>query len=219
MKYVVRLLVTTVALLILLIAAETVSARSKAYAGKDAGTDDQNKDRAGAGRKRVNERARHGRGYSPPAPGRQTRGNAKPCSQPDYRQFDFWLGEWEVKAGGQPAGTNSVQLVSGSCALLENWTGRGGGDGKSLNFYNAATGKWHQVWVGSGGGVLELAGEYKDGAMRLAGETRKKDGGRRLERLTFFNLSSDHVRQLWEQSADEGKTWSVAFDGDYIRKK
>ena len=29
----------------------------------------------------------------------------KPCSQPEYRQFDFWLGEWEAfDTNGQKAG-------------------------------------------------------------------------------------------------------------------
>ncbi len=145
--------------------------------------------------------------------------NANPCGQPLFRQFDFWVGEWEVKAGGKPAGTNSVQLVSSSCALLENWTGNGGGDGKSLNYYDASTGKWHQLWVGSGGGALALSGAFTDGAMRLAGETLNQNGSRVRQKLTFFRLSPDHVRQLWEQSTDEGKTWTVVFDGDYLRKK
>ncbi|MFN7946849.1 MAG: hypothetical protein U0Z53_15965 [Blastocatellia bacterium] len=149
----------------------------------------------------------------------QAQRNASPCGDAYHHQFDFWIGEWNVKAGGQQAGTNSVQQVSGGCALLENWKGSGGGDGKSLNFYNPATGKWHQLWVGSGGNILELSGEYKDGAMRLAGEKRRPDGARMLTRLTFFNLAADRVRQLWEQSTDEGKTWSVVFDGEYLRKK
>jgi hypothetical protein len=29
----------------------------------------------------------------------------------------------------------------------------------------------------------------------------------------------DRVRQLWESSDDGGKSWTVAFDGLYVRKK
>jgi hypothetical protein len=29
----------------------------------------------------------------------------------------------------------------------------------------------------------------------------------------------DYVRQLWEQSTDDGKTWNTVFDGHYRRKK
>lgn len=144
-----------------------------------------------------------------------------PCrSRPEYRQFDFWVGEWDVQnPQGQPAGTNSVQLILGDCVLLENWTGARGGQGKSFNVYNAATGKWQQTWVDNSGNVLELAGEYRDGQMRFTGETPGRGGAKTLERLTFTRISADRVRQFWEQSADGGKTWTVAFDGTYIRKK
>src|SRR5262245_7172783 len=144
-----------------------------------------------------------------------------PCDAvPEYKQFDFWIGEWEVtNPQGRLAGTNSIQRILSGCIILENWTGSQGGTGKSMNFYNSNTGKWQQVWISGTGGVLELSGEYRDGAMRFEGKTMKKDQSQTLEKLTFFNLGRDEVRQLWEQSTDGGKTWSVAFDGRYRRKK
>ena len=82
--------------------------------------------------------------------------SAKPCgAKPEYRQFDFWIGEWDVQAGGKQAGTNSVQLILGECVIFENWTGAGGTAGKSFNIYNAAKGKWQQTWVDSSGSVLD----------------------------------------------------------------
>lgn len=69
------------------------------------------------------------------------------------------------------------------------------------------------------GSLLELRGDYKDNQMRLEGVTTGGDGKQQLERLTFTKISADRVRQLWEQSTDGGKTWKVAFDGMYIRKK
>ena len=144
-----------------------------------------------------------------------------PCkSKPEYRQFDFWVGEWDVFGPkGRQAGTNSVQLILNDCVVFENWTGAGGGHGKSFNVYNAAKGKWQQTWVDSTGSVLELLGEYKDGEMRFAGESTGPGGKKLMNRLTFSKLSPDKVRQFWEQSEDEGKTWTVAFDGTYIRRK
>jgi hypothetical protein len=146
--------------------------------------------------------------------------STKPCSsQPEYRQFDFWIGEWDVQAGGQQAGTNSVQLILDKCVVFENWVGAKGMSGKSFNIYNAAKGKWQQTWVDDRGAVLELLGEFKDGAMRLAGDTTRGAGKKVLHRLTFTPLEGDRVRQFWETSNDDGKTWNVAFDGLYIRKK
>jgi hypothetical protein len=144
-----------------------------------------------------------------------------PCkSRPEYRQFDFWVGEWDVRnPQGQQAGTNSVQLILGDCVVFENWTGARGGHGKSFNVYNAAKGKWQQTWVDNSGGVLELFGEYKDNQMRLTGERKGTDGSVTLQRLTFTKLADGGVRQLWDQSTDGGKTWTVAFDGTYVRKK
>lgn len=149
-----------------------------------------------------------------------TKPPAKPCAaRPEYRQFDFWIGEWDVQAGGQQAGASSVQLILGDCVIFENWTGARGMTGKSFNIYNAAKGKWQQTWVDSTGNVLELYGEFKDGAMRLVGEKPGPNGGKIINKLSFFPLEGGRVRQLWESSQDDGKTWSTAFDGLYIRKK
>jgi tetratricopeptide (TPR) repeat protein len=143
----------------------------------------------------------------------------RPCSfAPEYKQFDFWVGEWNVQNRGQQAGTNSVQRILDGCVLLENWTSASGSTGKSFNFYDASTGKWQQTWVDSTGNVLNLNGEYKANALRFTGETRSRTGTRTMHHLTFFNLGPDRVRQLWEQSTDDGKTWNVVWDGTYIRK-
>lgn len=146
--------------------------------------------------------------------------NARPCTvTPEHRQFDFWVGEWNVyNPQGTQVGTNTIENVVGGCIVMENWTGAGGFVGKSMNFYDPATRKWRQTWVDGRGSVLDFAGEFKDAAMRYTGETAGANGARTLARLTFFHLGPDRVRQLWEQSSDGGKTWSVVFDGMYLRK-
>jgi tetratricopeptide (TPR) repeat protein len=145
----------------------------------------------------------------------------RPCQfAPEYKQFDFWVGEWNVETPqGQPAGKNLIQRVEEGCIIMENWTGAQGGSGKSINFYNASTGKWRQTWVDSRGGVTEYQGEYKDGAMRFDGDPLTQNGQKTLRRLTLSTLGPDRVRQLFEQSADDGKTWSTQYDLIYVRKK
>lgn len=144
----------------------------------------------------------------------------KPCAAEGskHRQFDFWIGDWDVKVNDKQAGTNEVKLILGECVLFENWTGAGGSSGKSFNFFNRSNGKWHQTWVDDRGGVLELDGEFTDGAMRFSGETRDAKGAVTLQKLTFFPISDGRVRQLWESSSDDGQTWKTVFDGLYLRK-
>lgn len=143
----------------------------------------------------------------------------KPCSSAEARQFDFWLGEWEVFAGGKLAGRNKISSASGGCALLEEYEGVKGYQGKSLNFYNTGIGKWQQLWVGSAGDILLLTGDYKDGKMVLEGESTQQDT-KVLDRITWHNNSAEGtVRQVWEKSSDEGKTWKIVFDGLYKKKQ
>lgn len=146
---------------------------------------------------------------------------AQPCkASPEYRQLDFWVGEWDVQGPkGRAVGASSVHLILGDCVVFENWTGAGGSTGKSFNLYDARVRKWKQFWVDNQGGMLEFTGEFKDGAMRYTGASTAQDGTPVIDRLTFFPLAEGRVRQLWEQSPDQGKTWKTVFDGTYIRKK
>jgi len=152
-----------------------------------------------------------------PAPAAEER---PPCSAPAHRQFDFWVGEWEVRApDGALAGTNRITTIQSGCALQENWEGASGTTGTSLNAYDPARGRWHQTWVDSHGSLLLLEGEFKEGKMVLAGATPSPKGGTLRDRITWEPTSGGAVRQLWEQSSDGGKSWSVAFDGRYTRRR
>jgi tetratricopeptide (TPR) repeat protein len=146
--------------------------------------------------------------------------NATPCDTAEVnRQFDFWLGEWEVQTPqGQHAGNSSIQRILGGCVVLENWSGLGGLDGKSFNIYNPAMKKWQQYWVDSSGRATLYIGEAAGGEMRYLAEAGLQNG--KVDRkMTFTRLSPDKVRQLGEMSTDGGKTWAVAYDLIYVRKK
>lgn len=144
--------------------------------------------------------------------------DSEPCTALEYRQFDFWVGEWTVTQGDKVVGRNRIEPILGACALLENWVSASGSAGRSLNFYDRATGKWHQTWIDASGEPLLLDGTFSGGAMRLQGvRPGEAKGSKLMHRITWTPLPSGQVRQFWETSSNGGKQWEVAFDGTYTR--
>jgi hypothetical protein len=143
-----------------------------------------------------------------------------PCSAPEHRQFDFWVGEWVVSGPkGQQAGINRIEKVENGCAIQENWTSARGPTGRSLNIYDPASKRWIQVWAGADGSLLLLQGAYDGGKMVMEGTSIGQSGTEVRDRITWSPLPGSRVRHLWEQSSDGGKTWSVIFDGTYSRAR
>lgn len=148
------------------------------------------------------------------------RKNATPCAyDPNFREFDFWIGKWDVKnPAGQVVGQSTIQLIEGDCVIYEHYETARGYSGRSFNVYNKQKGKWQQFWVDNRGAVLEFTGELVGTELRYIGTSKQSDGVQVLHKLTFFNLSPTTLRQLWEQSTDGGTTWRIVFDGMYHRK-
>jgi hypothetical protein len=142
-----------------------------------------------------------------------------PCADEKSHEFDFWIGEWQVWSGDDSAGTNSIQPILDGCVLQESWLGARGSAGSSFNFYNPQTGKWQQFWVWRRGTTLELSGGYAEGKMTLEGDSVGRDGETVRNRITWYDNEDQTVRQHWQVSKDNGKTWQTAFDGLYRRKK
>jgi hypothetical protein len=144
-----------------------------------------------------------------------------PCLAPEYRQFDFWVGDWDVlDPAGNVVGTNKVTREYDGCVVQEHWEARGPQKqiGSSFNTYNPGTRQWHQTWVDSTGGFLLLDGVFTDGRMVLSADMVNKRG-RLKHRIAWTPQGDGRVRQFWETSADDGKTWKPAFDGVYVRAK
>ncbi len=144
----------------------------------------------------------------------------RPCSTADHRQFDFWIGDWDVKGpNGQIAGRNRIEMIEGGCGLQENWTSAGATPttGRSINAYSAGDKKWHQIWLGSGGGLMHLSGTFQGDTLTMGGVTTTPSGQTVHNRLAFTKRGDGSVRQFWEQSAD-GKSWKTAFEGIYTRR-
>jgi hypothetical protein len=145
-----------------------------------------------------------------------------PCQAAEQRQFDFWIGRWDVFApDGKKAGENSIEPIDGGCALQERWRGSGGFSGTSLNSWNRATRQWHQHWIDNQGGLLRLAGGLEGASMVLSGAQPHpaKAGATQRHRITWTPLPDGAVRQWWQTSDDDGTRWTTAFDGRYVRQR
>ena len=96
----------------------------------------------------------------------------------------------------------------------------GGVSGKSFNIFNADTGHWEQFWVDNSGSRLHLSGGRDGEKMVLRGVQDKANaqtGLRQHERITWTPNADGSVRQHWETSNDDGRTWATSFDGLYRR--
>lgn len=149
-----------------------------------------------------------------------------PCAVSEQRQFDFWVGEWDLTwPGNNPGevqhGTNSIRRELDNCVVEENFSG--GSDmhlrGKSVSLFDTRAAKWKQTWVDNEGGYLDFVGEFKDGQMILAREVTRPDGTRAIQRMVFKNIGADEFDWSWESSKDVGKTWQVQWPIHYKRRK
>ena len=140
-----------------------------------------------------------------------------PCSDPAYRQFDFWVGKWDVfRPDGKVAGTNRIEKEYGGCVLHERYTTPGRYTGESLNSYDPARKVWHQTWVDNSGMLLLLEGQFNGKSMVLEGKTLDNAAKETKHRITWTPNADGSVRQLWE-STDAKGAWTVTFDGLYKR--
>lgn len=136
------------------------------------------------------------------------------CSEYPHRQFDFWLGNWEVTEDGEPVGRTRVSLRHDNCVVAEEWTGVDGSTGTGLSLYDASSGEWRQAWVDSHGTLLLLSGGMEGASMIMRGAVRGH-GGRpdTLHHVTWTMNDDGTVEQLWQSSTDHGHTWAVQLNG------
>ena len=154
---------------------------------------------------------------NPPAP-------PNPCSAPEQKQLDFWVGEWDLtwpgaKPGDTGHGTNSIRRILDGCVVQENFSG---GDsmplrGTSVSIFDV-TGEWRQTWVDNQGAYINLAGGLTNGQMILQSESVGPNGVKSLHRMLWKNITANELDWSWEISSDGGKTWQVQWPIHYRRK-
>lgn len=156
----------------------------------------------------------------PPAP--QAPSGPQGCSAPEYRQFDFMAGEWNVGPTGKgDAPSRAKWAVQGKgCSIQENWFPKSGGNGNSINYFDLADKQWHQHWIGADGDAVHYVGAWTGKKMEFrADDISTPQMAKVVLTMTFEPLADGSVRQSGTQSTDGGKTFQPAFDLTYRKAK
>ncbi|MCR9277314.1 MAG: hypothetical protein NXH85_05025 [Pseudomonadaceae bacterium] len=143
---------------------------------------------------------------------------APPCGSSEYREFDFWLGEWQVQTpDGRHAGSNSIVSAQAGCLLVENWRGARGSTGTSMNYFDPVAQRWRQLWV-SPGVIIDIAGGLTpEGAMRLTGTIVYLGENAEFPfRGTWSEQDDGSVIQFFEEARNPDD-WQPWFRGIYRR--
>ena len=146
--------------------------------------------------------------------------SAFPCEHdPKFREFDFWVGSWDVHVGnGTFAGRNTIESAQRGCLLIENWSSATGGSGMSINYLDEASGEWVQIWNDGSGSQINIRGGLTDEGMLLEGTIHYVANDQTLPfRGLWTPLEDGRVRQYFEQGNADGTEWSPWFEGFYTR--
>lgn len=117
-----------------------------------------------------------------------------------HRQFDFWLGDWNVTGqNGVGGATNQIRAGLDGCLVSESWTAANGVRGRSINAFDRDLGQWHQTWVSSQPqGHLRMGGNLEADTMVLRGERVTAAGVHILDEYRWHVLPTGQVVQRWK---------------------
>jgi hypothetical protein len=140
------------------------------------------------------------------------------CRAAPFRQFDFWVGDWDVYDADNAAARVArvrVSLILDDCVLLEEYTGADGHKGRSFSLYDASAKVWRQTWVTNRGEFLAIEGGLEpSGDMVLSGADRTAEGAARRVRGRWVPERGG-VREIAARSLDDGASWKPWFDLEF----
>jgi len=155
--------------------------------------------------------------------------------QGESRQFDFWIGEWDVLNRNRPAeegrwydtgtATARVYPVVAGCGLVEHWRGNAYGDflvGFSLRAFNPQVGQWDLalLWPNSGEPRFgELGGGFRHGRGEFYSQGLTAEGDTTITRFTFSDITPNAIRWQDGFSTDAGMLWNSGWIMEFTRRE
>ena len=124
--------------------------------------------RASGGRTRTHARAHRSPGTttdypSVPHSSSSSSNNSLRVRRPSIGSSISGSGIGSLQPAGPASREHRIDKVLGGCALHESWRGGTGHRGSSYNFYDDASGKWHQTWIDVAGAPLYINGSFETG--------------------------------------------------------
>lgn len=143
------------------------------------------------------------------------------ASNPQNRELDYWIGNWNIGAPGSSGNAHStVSLSLDKCLVVENWDGGRGHSGENVFGYSADDKSWYGLFADNEGRVhVFTSGKVSSGSAQFEGASRGENGETVLNRVKIVRVNPDAVEQTWQKSSDNGATWEIVFRGEYSRVK
>jgi len=149
-----------------------------------------------------------------------------PCSTAEYRQLDFWVGDWDaefVLPGGKTG--HAVNRITkdeyGFCVISEHFV-QADIDyvGASHSTYDQYKKKWVQTWVDNGGGYITLVGGPVEGQpYRFELVTVDPRGPKQVHmRMIWQDVKPDSFTWRWQGQKADG-SWADSWVIRYKRRK
>jgi hypothetical protein len=141
------------------------------------------------------------------------------CSSPEFSQFDFWIGDWELTWNDTLHGTNLISRTLDGCVIHEQFSDPNSKFfGQSFSVYDPIKKQWQQTWVDNQGYYMTFIGGMVDREMILSRSILNKDGKELHQRMVFFNIRTNSLDWSWQSSTDGGQNWKQNWLIRYRRK-
>ena len=90
--------------------------------------------------------------------------------------------------------------------------------GRSVSVLVPRENLWKQTWVDNQGGYLDFTGGLVEERMILSRAAVNPEGQPIIQRMVWYNITSDSLDWNWERSNDSGKSWEILWQIHYKRK-
>jgi hypothetical protein len=161
------------------------------------------------------------------------------CSSPDYHQFDFWIGQWDIKqkilkADGtwfEAGARTNVSPILGGCAIMEEWHGDvfffwEGMEkpeplkGFSVRAFDGKTNQWTISWMDTLHlRFSEFEGTFRDGRGEFFRKRPNEQKKETITRITFSDITPASVHWDLAVSTDDGQSWKTLWIMQMTRRK